>query len=164
MGPAVNHDCQLLEEAFQKYGKLEFGPNSEYDLTKNPKRKDIQKLTNQLRSDLKEWKDKKLLVVYVFACHGIVEGGVQGVIINEYKKSSGYYDIWKVENYIRGKARDYPNSYHIAFFACCRETFDPFRHSGCLGGTKEEAAAQFKAIEEVQKKAQEAHQDQTSEI
>ena len=71
LGKVVTEDCKLIEEAFQKYGKLEFGPNLEYKLTKNPKRKDIDKLRDQLTKDLKKWKDEKVLVVYVFACHGI---------------------------------------------------------------------------------------------
>ena len=36
-------------------------------------------------------------------------------------------------------AEDYPNTYSIIVFACCRELYDMTRHSGCFGGTKEEA-------------------------
>ena len=36
-------------------------------------------------------------------------------------------------------AEDYPNTYSIIVFACCRELYDLTRHSGCFGGTREEA-------------------------
>ena len=71
LGDAVNVDCMLIEEAFQKYGTLQFGPDKEYKLTNNPKRKVIKKLRKQLMKDLKLWKNEKVLIVYIFACHGI---------------------------------------------------------------------------------------------
>ena len=39
----------------------------------------------------------------------------------------------------RTLAEDYPNTYSIIVFACCRELYDLTRHSGCFGGTREEA-------------------------
>ena len=62
---------------------------------------------------------------------------------------------------IRVFARLFPNSYHIGFFACCREVYDPFRHTGCVGGTNEEAVAQFEAMEVEQKKKLGDHEDLT---
>ena len=67
----VNDDCMMIENAFQKYGKLHFGPNKEYKLTDDPKEADINNLKKQLTSDLKRWKSEKVLVVWIFACHGI---------------------------------------------------------------------------------------------
>ena len=51
---------------------------------------------------------------------------------------------------IRVLARIFPNSYHLGFFACCREVHDPFRHTGCVGGSYDEAVAQFKALDQEQ--------------
>ena len=39
----------------------------------------------------------------------------------------------------RSLAEMYPNTYSIIVFACCRELYDLTRHSGCFGGTREEA-------------------------
>ena len=90
---------------------------------------------------MEKWISEKVLVVYIFASHGIQENGSQGVVINEFDKSSGYYKIWKAEAMIRVLARLFPNSYHLGFFACCREVHDPFRHTGCVGGTYDDAVA-----------------------
>ena len=49
---------------------------------------------------------------------------------------------------IRTLASLFPNSYHLGFFACCREVHDPSRHSGCFGGTYQEAVVHFSALEE----------------
>ena len=72
-------------------------------------------------------------------------------MVNEFDDKTEFYKIWKVEALIRVLAKLYPNSYHLAFFACCREVYDPFRHTGCVGGTYDEAVAQFKAKEQEQK-------------
>ena len=71
LGDVVKTDCKLIEEAFQKYGSLNFGQNNEYKLTDNPKEKDIKNLKTQLIEDLKKYRDEKVFVVYIFACHGI---------------------------------------------------------------------------------------------
>ena len=114
-----------------------------YKIVNDPSFKDIDKLKKQLLKDLKAWKkeNKKPLVVYIFASHGIQENGSQGVVVNEFDKKTQYYKIWKVEAMIRLFAKLFPNSYHLSFFACCREVYDPFRHTGCVGGTQEEAVA-----------------------
>ena len=44
-----------------------------------------------------------------------------------------------VEGVFRDLAAMYPNSYSIIVFACSRELYDLTRHSGCFGGTREEA-------------------------
>ena len=90
---------------------------------------------------MKQWSNEKVLVVYIFASHGIQENGSQGVVVNEFDEKTGFYKIWKAEAMIRVLARLFPNSYHLGFFACCREVHDPFRHTGCVGGTYEEAVA-----------------------
>ena len=65
---------------------------------------------------------------------------------------------------IRVFARIYPNSFHLAFYACCREIFDVERHSGCLGGTYEQVQEKFKAIEMEQKEAEELTKSKAEEM
>ena len=71
LGDAVNDDCKKIEEAFQKYGSLYFGENNEYKLANDLKESHIKKIKKSLQNDLKKWKDEKVFVVYIFACHGI---------------------------------------------------------------------------------------------
>ena len=131
----------MIEDSFKKYGELYSGPNDVYKMVEDPSYKDILKMKSQLSKDLKAWNKEKTLVVYILASHGIQENGAQGVVVNEFDEKTGFYKIWKAEALIRVLAKLYPNSYHLAFFACCREVYDPFRHTGCVGGTYEEAVA-----------------------
>ena len=135
LGLVVKQDCKLIEESFKKYGDLYFGPDDMYKLVDDPSYKEINKLKRQLMKDLKKWAKEKTLVVYILASHGIQENGSQGVVVNEFDENTGFYKIWKVESMVRTLADIFPNSYHLTFFACCREVFDPFRHTGCVGGT-----------------------------
>ena len=54
---------------------------------------------------------KKYLVIYVIACHGMNSNGQQVIVLNEYEKSSGFYKIFGMESNIRKIARENPNSY-----------------------------------------------------
>ena len=141
LGDVVKKDCKLIEESFEKYGKLYSGPNDMYKMVDDPSFKDISKLKFQLRKDLTAWNKEKTFVIYILASHGIQENGSQGVVVNEFDKKTEFYKIWKIEALIRYFAKTYPNSYHLAIFACCREVYDPFRHTGCVGGSYEEAVA-----------------------
>ena len=44
--------------------------------------------------------------------------------------------MWGIESEIRSIARKYPNSYQIAFFACCREVMNS-KHSGGFSSRQE---------------------------
>ena len=90
--------------------------------------------------------DKNYLIVYVLASHGIQSSGKQIVLLNEFNKGTGFYKAWGIEQDIRDVAEMFPNSYQIAFFACCRELWNSETHGGCVGGTKEEAEAHYAAI------------------
>ena len=48
-------------------------------------------------------------------------------MLNEFK--DGFYKFWGVEADIRTIAETFPNSYMMAFFACCRELKQPSKHT-----------------------------------
>jgi len=54
--------------------------------------------------------------------------GQQVLLINEFEKSRNFYKKFTVEGKIRAMAESFPNSYSLAFFACCREIYDKERH------------------------------------
>ena len=74
--------------------------------------------------------EKKFLIVYVAAGHGMLAGGRQKMVINEFDRRSCFYKLWPIEAEIRTIAEYYPNSYQIAMFACCRELLSPMKHTG----------------------------------
>ena len=160
--PKVKQDCAWLEDAITKYGNVDFGPDNMFKMTDGPDYSTVMKTKKQLFQKLKQSKHKKTLVSYVFAGHGMQENGTQVVVINEYDKETRFYRLWKIENMIRTFARMFPNSFHLAFFACCREIFNPEYHRGGYTGTDEEVAKHFKEQDEKMKAAQ-ASQDKENE-
>ena len=72
--------------------------------------------------------------------------GEQVLVINEFNKRTGFYQIWNAEADIRTMAKKHPNTFSVGIFACCREIFSTTRHCGLFGGTYEEALAHFKKM------------------
>ena len=89
----------------------------------NPDFKEIKSTRWKLMKYLKEHKDEDVLVMYIFAGHGIQQAGKQCMVINEYFPESEFYRLWNVETMIRDLGNLFPRSYHCAFFAACRETY-----------------------------------------
>ena len=58
---------------------------------------------------------------------------------NELDKRTRYYRLYGAEHELRLWATKHHNSFLVGIFACCREIYHKLRHSGCYGGTKEEA-------------------------
>ena len=79
--------------------------------------------------------DTKFLILYVFAGHGMNVKGQQVVLLNEFDKATNWYKMLNVEAKIRVIAQMNPNSYQLAFFACCREIYEKTYHIGVKKGT-----------------------------
>ena len=58
-------------------------------------------------------------------------------MVNEYDTKTFFYKMVNPEADIRSIASDFPNSYQIALFACCREVLSRDKHTG--GIPKKEA-------------------------
>ena len=81
---------------------------------------------------------RNVAIFYILAGHGIQMSGKQFVLLNEFNKETGFYFMWGIEEMMRFLAESFSNSYHVGIFACCREIYNPTRHSGCLGGDQKE--------------------------
>ena len=76
------------------------------------------------------------------------------MVLNDFDpKKPEFYRLFHIEKFIRTLASSFPNTFHLAFYACCRELYDTERHSGGVGGTKEEVMAFYKKQDEEQKQA-----------
>ena len=129
-------DCDKLEAVFALYGFT--NPKNIYRLS-DPDVKQVNAVRNAIPARFKEEPEKKFAVVILVAGHGIQFNGQQSVVINAFDKNSRFYRLWPVENDIRNWTEKYSNSYIVSFFACCRELHNVTRHSGCYGGTSDEA-------------------------
>ena len=109
-----------------------------------------KKVINKVRTDLKKRAeanpDRKMLIFYGFAGHGMQVDGEQVVIINQLNKRTGFYEWWAAEADIRVMAKKFSNTYSVGIFACCREIFKPVKHCGLFEGTKQEALEHFTEI------------------
>ena len=86
--------------------------------------------------------EKKYAVLHEYAGHGMAVEGKQVVILNEFSRTRKFYRWFGVEQNVRDMARDYPNSFHLVFFASCRENFNSKKHCGGFW-TKEEAKTYY---------------------
>ena len=62
-----------------------------------------------------------VFILCLFASHGMIRDGRQVILVNEYDKTTGFYNLLGVEENIRMAARMSSNSYYVSIFACCRE-------------------------------------------
>ena len=60
------------------------------------------------------------LVIHAFAGHGVQDAGTQWLLYNEFHPLKKFYRMFGAENRLRVMAAEFPNSYHIGVFACCR--------------------------------------------
>ena len=106
-------------------------------------------------------RSERILVIYCFSGHGVECASEINMIVNEYddRADKQFYKMSKAEYKVKYQARLHPNSFHLAFFACCRELYNPQRkHKDCLPGPRSEAEACLagRALAIEQKKIEEA--------
>ena len=101
----------------------------------------IKATQHLLKHRASEYPDRKMAFFYAFAGHGIQCDGQQFVVVNQFVK--GFYYLWNTEARIRKMAKDFPNTYSLAVYACCREIYSLKNHSGFIGGPKEKAKAYY---------------------
>ena len=71
----VQDDCAWLEGAMEQYLIMDYGPDNMYKMINDPSYKMVDATRRSIMKYLKNNPEKKVLVVYVFACHGVVERG-----------------------------------------------------------------------------------------
>ena len=117
-------DCETMRLALEPFGVTDTGPienQNMYIINNDATIKKVNKVMANIHRRIKENKQTRYFVIYVLASHGMVNGGQQMIVLNEFNKASGFYKIFGIEAKIRLIASECPNSYQIALFACCRE-------------------------------------------
>ena len=96
-----------------------------FDLSGNPTLKDVttafKKIYAKLKAGYNAPKRVNYLVIVFIAGHGVLKDGGQIILLNEFDKFKGYYKDHKTENQLRWLAKNFPNSYIVGIFACCRQ-------------------------------------------
>ena len=127
--------CLDVIEAFKKamvYYDLT-APANTY-LLHNAKQSTCMATMSTIKKRLKEDPETNYLIFFVCAGHGMNASGQQVLLINEFKAYNSFYKWIGIEGDIRQIAKDYPNSYTLAFFACCREIYSTIKHRGWKKG------------------------------
>ena len=101
-------------------------------------------------------RNERILVIYLFSGHGLEQLSDINMIVNEYDSAKKFYKMSKAEYKVKYQARIHPNSWHLAFFACCRELYNPEKHSDGLPGPTAEACLAARALLIEQKAIEEA--------
>ena len=127
-----------MKAAMANYGVTDTA-NGLYTIEEDPELKQIMIVLRDIKIRLKNNPDRNFLIIYIMAGHGMQCVGKQVLLLNQFDRSSGFYKKWGAEGDIRSIAQMFPNSYQLAFFACCREVWIKTVHSGGVSGTKKEA-------------------------
>ena len=123
--PATVDDTAAFKSAMNYYGIT----NEEdfYNLH-DPTLNECNAVFRELIKKFAENPDTNYLILFVFAGHGMNASGQQVLLVNEFDKPSNFYKKLDVEAKIRTMSEACPNTYSLAFFACCREIYDKTRH------------------------------------
>ena len=108
--PATKQDCLTLRVALEAYGIVDRGPDNMYVMD-DPNMKRVRAVKRSLMMMLKDNPDKKVLIVFILAGHGMQMSGKQVVLLNEFNADTGFYKFWGIEENIRALSELYPNSY-----------------------------------------------------
>ena len=120
----------------------------------------INLMGKSVQQKIKERQGENILVVYMFAGHGMILNGQQAILFNEVNKETGYYKLHPTEQTVRAFARVYPYSYHLLFCPCCRTNFKGGESIGCVEATnKEEATKKLEVIKKVKQELKEVAKD-----
>ena len=144
--PACTDDIDAFKEAMKHYGATD--PEDCYVLH-NANSKECNTTFRTLTQRLQKNPDTNFLILYVFAGHGMNVKGQQIVLLNEYDKPSKWYKMLHVEGKIRVLSSMFPNSYQLAFFACCREIYDKTHHVGLPKGSVVPTEEVHEEVEEI---------------
>ena len=137
------HDVEVLKEALGPYGVR--NPENIFVHDNDATFRSTSKTLIKVKNLFKKNPEKSYAVIHLYASHGMIVSGRQVVLMNEFNKTSRFYKMLGVEQNVRDMARDHPNSFHLVFFACCREIFDYRKHCGGFP-TKEEADKYYAEI------------------
>ena len=117
----VSSDSEKLLKCLKKFGQFEIVTFSRNHATIKEVNDTLhKKVFIPLRDGKKSKPPEKYLIVFFFACHGVLYEGTQHVVLNEFNNDKKYYKLYPAANKLRGYADDFPNSYIIGIFACCR--------------------------------------------
>ena len=68
------------------------------------------------------------------------------MVVNGMDNRKNWFKMFAAESFVKRKAKEHPNSFHLAFFACCRELYDPnTKHKDGLPGPISAAEACLQA-------------------
>jgi hypothetical protein len=123
--PACLDDINAFKECMKYYDLTD--PDNIYELH-NKSFRECNKTFINIKNRLKKEPETNYIIFIVAAGHGMNSEGQQVLLVNEYKPANKFYKWLAIEEYIRAFAKIFPNSYTLAFFACCREIYSFEKH------------------------------------
>ena len=109
--PGTEKDCRAIRKAAKKYGATDNGDGTYTLKDTEANHGNYRKIQRSILTRLRAKPEKKYLIIYCFAGHGMNENGRQVFLVNEFDERTTFYKLCNVENYIRQYAEDYQNSY-----------------------------------------------------
>ena len=116
------------------YYKVDMERDIVYNLKNDPSEEEFLEVYGSIVHMLEKAKKARpmenIVIIFLFAGHGILKDGCQTLVLNEFDPNTKFYKLLTVEDKIRTLSNTYPNIYNIAIFACCRELW---RHEDMIG-------------------------------
>ena len=110
-------------------------PENIYMLDQDPTESEVRQVFSKITKRLEIGKQNipmtKFLVIFLFACHGIIKENMQEILLNEFDKKEKFLKRFRAESLIRNISIKYKNAYIITMFACCRQFYNKEKMSGC---------------------------------
>ena len=98
--PICWKDCETMRKALEPYGLKDTGPIEDqnmYVVNDNATFKKVSGIMTNIQRRMNANPEKRYLVVYVIACHGMNNGGEQMIVLNEFNKKTGFYKLYGIE-------------------------------------------------------------------
>jgi len=105
--PDCTKDTEYFEVVQHAYNWTEEGCVYKFH---NPTFDELNNAYKKIYKEISKNASTNYLIVYVFACHGMNEQGMQVILTNEYYEPTKFYRMFNIERKIRDLALK-PNSY-----------------------------------------------------
>ena len=108
--PAVYDDYKTMEATLAPFGITDHGKDDMYKMIDDGTLAKKRAVYKDINDRMQKQPDKKFLVVFLMACHGMSVESLQNCLFSQVS-STGFYAMWPIEAEVRARADCFHNSF-----------------------------------------------------